>query len=68
MGKPCWLMLPDYKTDWRWLRDRDDSPWYPTGMRLFRQTRRGDWAGVAERVQAALLAQVRTESPAEAAR
>jgi Flp pilus assembly protein TadD len=55
MGKPCWVMLPHRKTDWRWLRDRDDSPWYPIGMRLFRQSRRGDWAEVMERVRVALL-------------
>ncbi|NJA88518.1 tetratricopeptide repeat protein [Rhodocyclus tenuis] len=37
MGKPCWLLLPDYRTDWRWLTEREDSPWYPGRMRLFRQ-------------------------------
>ncbi|MGK5025575.1 tetratricopeptide repeat protein [Janthinobacterium sp. RB2R34] len=36
MGKPCWLLLPDYLPDWRWLAGRRDSPWYPA-MRLFRQ-------------------------------
>lgn len=41
---PTWVMLP-YGADWRWLRGRDDSPWYP-GLRLFRQKRRGDWASV----------------------
>ena len=55
MGKPCWVLLPQRKTDWRWLRDRDDSPWYPVGMRLFRQPRRGDWAEPIERVRVALL-------------
>ena len=35
--------------DWRWLLDRDDSPWYPT-MRLFRQARPGDWEEVFERM------------------
>ena len=39
--------------EWRWMEDRDDSPWYPT-MRLFRQRERGDWADVVERVKAAL--------------
>lgn len=36
LGKPCWLLLPDYLPDWRWLSGRLDSPWYPA-MRLFRQ-------------------------------
>jgi hypothetical protein len=39
--------------DWRWLKDRDDSPWYPT-MRLFRQATPGDWAGVIARVRTEL--------------
>lgn len=43
LGKPCWVLLPVHGTDWRWLRDRDDSPWYPGQMRLFRQARHGDW-------------------------
>lgn len=42
LGVPCWLLLPCYKTDWRWLLERRDSPWYPS-LRLFRQVRRGDW-------------------------
>jgi ADP-heptose:LPS heptosyltransferase len=48
MGRPVWTMIP-FVPDWRWLLDREDSPWYPT-MRLFRQTARGDWEGVAKRV------------------
>lgn len=52
MGRPVWLLLP-FAPDWRWLQHREDSPWYPT-MRLFRQKERGDWAGVFERVCAAL--------------
>ena len=43
-GRPIWVALSD-DPDWRWLFERTDSPWYPT-MRLFRQTRRGDWDGV----------------------
>ena len=52
LGIPVWLMLP-HAPDWRWMLERDNSPWY-AGMRLFRQDRPGDWAGVAERVAAAL--------------
>jgi Tfp pilus assembly protein PilF len=54
MGKACWLLLPDYKTDWRWLTGRSDSPWYPGVMRLFRQPRMGDWGTVVAEVRAAL--------------
>jgi Flp pilus assembly protein TadD len=50
LGKPCWLLLPDYKTDWRWLNGRSDSPWYPGVMRLYRQTSMGDWSSVIARV------------------
>jgi len=58
MGMDCWVMLPHRKTDWRWLRDREDTPWYPVGMRLFRQTKRGDWSGVVARLVEALRARV----------
>ncbi|QOJ32590.1 MAG: glycosyltransferase family protein [Gammaproteobacteria bacterium] len=51
MGRPVWLLLP-HAPDYRWLLDRDDSPWYP-GMRLFRQPVAGDWASVVERVKRA---------------
>jgi hypothetical protein len=44
-----WTMLP-WAADWRWLLDRQDSPWYPT-MRLFRQPGRGDWTSVIQRVE-----------------
>jgi hypothetical protein len=53
LGKPTWLLLAAVP-DWRWLLDRDDSPWYPT-MRLFRQRRAGDWAEVIQRVAHELL-------------
>jgi len=54
LGKPCWVLLPDYKTDWRWLKVRADSPWYPKTMRLFRQPTMGDWATVVSEVVCAL--------------
>ncbi|MET0320033.1 MAG: tetratricopeptide repeat protein [Duganella sp.] len=53
MGKPCWLLLPDYRCDWRWMTARDDTPWYPA-MRLFRQPTGGDWDGVVSALAAAL--------------
>lgn len=56
LGVPTWALL-HADPDWRWMRDRDDSPWYPT-MRLFRQERDGDWAGVVARVAEALRARV----------
>ncbi|WP_323120566.1 tetratricopeptide repeat protein [Burkholderia alba] len=52
LGRPLWLMLP-YLPDWRWLLDRDDTPWYPAA-RLVRQTRAGDWHDVLARIGAAL--------------
>ncbi|MDB5974745.1 MAG: hypothetical protein JWR07_1505 [Nevskia sp.] len=52
MGKPVWL-LNRYAACWRWLRDRDDSPWYPT-LRQFRQTALDDWSGVVQRTRRAL--------------
>ncbi len=52
LARPVWLLLP-YVPDWRWMCGRPDSPWYPTA-RLFRQSRPGDWEGVAARVAAAL--------------
>jgi len=48
LGKPVWILLP-YSPDWRWLLDRNDSPWYPTA-RLFRQTRLDDWSEAVERM------------------
>jgi len=54
LGRPCWVMLP-FAPDWRWLLDRDDSPWYPS-LRLFRQRAPGDWDGVVTDLRRALAA------------
>jgi tetratricopeptide (TPR) repeat protein len=48
MAKPVWILIP-FVADWRWLLDRDDSPWYPTA-RLFRQKAPNDWGPVLQRV------------------
>jgi tetratricopeptide (TPR) repeat protein len=53
LGRPVWLMVPRWP-DWRWLLDRDDSPWYPTA-RLFRQKTAGDWSSVAREIADALM-------------
>jgi hypothetical protein len=52
MARKAFVLLP-FVADWRWLRDRQDSPWYPT-LRLFRQEKPGDWRGVMRRVRAAI--------------
>jgi tetratricopeptide (TPR) repeat protein len=52
MGRPLWILLP-FAPDWRWMLDREDSPWYPTA-KLFRQPSIGDWASVIARVRAEL--------------
>jgi tetratricopeptide (TPR) repeat protein len=49
LGKPVWI-LNRFDTDWRWLLERTDSPWYPTA-RLFRQEKPGDWDSVIQRVE-----------------
>ncbi len=52
LGVPTWIALP-FSSDWRWLIDREDSPWYPS-VRLFRQTTFDDWPEVFQRLTAAL--------------
>lgn len=54
LGKPCWVLLPGVGTDWRWLEEREDSPWYPGAMRLFRQKEIANWVEVVTRVTNAL--------------
>jgi tetratricopeptide (TPR) repeat protein len=54
LARPTWLLL-SRAADWRWLREREDTPWYPN-TRLFRQSKLGDWASVIQQVAAALAA------------
>lgn len=56
LGKPLWLLLP-FHPDFRWMRGRADSPWYPTAT-LFRQTRAGEWSDVLARVSSAIVSQI----------
>lgn len=49
LGKPTWVLLP-FSPDWRWLLDRDDSPWYPS-VKLYRQPSIGDWGSVFAKVK-----------------
>ena len=52
LRRPVWMMLP-HGADFRWLQQRDDSPWYPGTMRLFRQPAPGDWQGLVDQLHAA---------------
>ncbi len=52
LNRPAWVMLP-FSSEWRWLTEREDSPWYPS-LRLFRQDKAGDWDGVVRRMADAL--------------
>lgn len=62
MGKPTWIVLP-HCPEWRWLRDRDDTPWYDC-VRLFRQPVASDWNTVRDAVIAALSASAGPSAPA----
>jgi ADP-heptose:LPS heptosyltransferase len=57
LGRPVWILLSS-PAEWRWLRGRDDSPWYPSA-RLFRQSVPGEWSEVLTALQAALQAALR---------
>jgi FkbM family methyltransferase len=61
LGKPTWTLLPAIP-DWRWLLNREDSPWYPT-MRLFRQSQPNDWAELFTRVITALQTELSHPRP-----
>jgi hypothetical protein len=65
LHRPTWVLLP-FAPDWRWMLDRNDSPWYP-GMRLFRQSRRKEWKPVLDQVKSELAELVtRHSSPSKA--
>ena len=63
LGRPTWVAL-QYVPDWRWLLDRDDSPWYPT-MRLFRQPKLGDWKSVFQEIRQALIERMQSAGRAK---
>ncbi len=63
LGKPCWLLLPWYMSDWRWGADGTDSLWYPGVMRLFRQGPDAQWGPVIAELVLALLEQTRPHGP-----
>ena len=52
LGKPVWILIPK-AADWRWMLDREDSPWYPS-VRLFRQQKPGEWGPPLEAMRVAL--------------
>ena len=56
LGKRVWTLL-NQRSDWRWMLDRDDSPWYPT-MTLFRQPTLGDWSSVFAEVEQAVYSEI----------
>jgi ADP-heptose:LPS heptosyltransferase len=58
LGKPCWVLLPFVGSDWRWMREREDSPWYPNVIRLFRQTTPNEWDDTIANVVTALCDEV----------
>jgi tetratricopeptide (TPR) repeat protein len=60
MGKPVWVLLSRIP-DWRWMLDREDSPWYPT-VRLFRQRETGKWQEAIDRLREALSERARFAS------
>ncbi|WP_158240471.1 tetratricopeptide repeat protein [Telmatospirillum siberiense] len=65
MGKPVWI-ASRFDGCWRWLEDRDDSPWYPSA-RLFRQKAPGDWTEVVTRIAATLSSVIEGHTPLAAA-
>jgi hypothetical protein len=53
LGKPVWILLP-YAPDYRWMLDKNDTPWYPTAQ-LFRQSKIGDWVSLINQIRDELL-------------
>jgi hypothetical protein len=53
LGKPVWILIPAIMTDWRWMEERADSPWYPSAL-LFRQSTPGDWGPEISRIEDAV--------------
>jgi tetratricopeptide (TPR) repeat protein len=62
LGKPVWIMIPE-PPDWRWMLERDDTPWYPNNMRLFRQPTQGDWDNVIATMTQELQRVLKTKAP-----
>jgi ADP-heptose:LPS heptosyltransferase len=63
LNKPVWL-LNRYESEWRWMRDREDTPWYPS-MRIFNQTESRNWGPIIDRMTAELRALASSHSSAE---
>jgi hypothetical protein len=61
LGRPVWIALP-FRAEWRWLRHREDSPWYPTA-RLWRQEKLGDWGGLFRRMASVLAGHAAAVNP-----
>ncbi|MGP0066098.1 MAG: hypothetical protein ACLQGP_21175 [Isosphaeraceae bacterium] len=61
LGRPVWIALP-FRSEWRWLRHREDSPWYPAA-RLWRQEKLGDWGDLFPRMASALAELVAGANP-----
>jgi hypothetical protein len=60
------VMLPEKDVDWRWMHGRDDSPWYPDSLRVFRRAQGEGWAVSVEKVRQACVERFSVEVPAEA--
>jgi hypothetical protein len=65
LGRPVWILI-SFLPDWRWMLDRDDTPWYPSAT-LFRQPASGDWPGLVQNVLTALQARLLSDSASASA-